>query len=258
MNFFRKSAIGRQNSFRFLLSAGICVIIRKKRSMKKILHHYQTSIGRKQIVAVTGLVLIFFLVGHLAGNLFLFAGPEAFNNYAKKLASLRPGLYVVEILLAVIFLIHIFVTYLLVLENVRSRPQPYHVRGGKAERSFAAQIMPFTGSVIMVFVAYHLWDFTFTAHDGAQSILKDGKNYGLYGLVYNAFSDPLHSTIYIIAMACIGFHLSHAIESFCQTFGWNHPKYTPRIRWFSNFFGMLIGWAYSAIPLYVLLRNLSH
>jgi len=226
--------------------------------MKKLLSHYQTSIGRKQIVATTGLLLIFFLVAHLAGNLLIFAGPETFNAYAKKLSSLRPGLYVVEVGLALIFIIHLFVTYLLVIENIRSRPVGYHARGSKGERSFAAQIMPFTGSIILAFVIYHLWDFTFTPHNGAQSILWDGKNYGLYGLVYNAFSDMLHSTIYIIAMACIGFHLSHGIESFCQTFGMNHPKYTPRIRWFSNFFGIMIWAAYSSIPVYILMKNLSH
>lgn len=226
--------------------------------MKKFLPSYRTSIGRKQIVALTGLFLILFLIAHLAGNLFIFAGPDAFNGYAKKLASFRPALYIFEVLLGLVFFIHMHVTYLLVIENVKARPVNYRVRGSKGERSFAAQIMPFTGAVILAFVFYHLWDFTFTPHHGAQSILKDGKDYGLYGLVYNSFSDPLHSTIYIIAMACIGFHLSHAIESFCQTFGMNHPKYTPRIRWFSNTFGVLIGWGFSMIPVYILVKNLSH
>lgn len=225
--------------------------------MKRIFSHYRSSIGRKQIVAVTGLLLIFYLVIHLAGNLLLLAGPEVYNNYGKKLVSLRPALYGAEFLLLVIFVVHMWVTYLLVMENIRSRGTVgYRVKGTKGERSFATQIMPYTGAIILAFVIYHLWDFTFVSPQSGRSIFADGVDYGLYGLVYNAFSDPVHSTIYIIAMMCIGFHLSHGISSFCQTFGIDHPKFTPAIRLFSYFFGALIGWSYSMIPLYVLVKNM--
>jgi len=225
--------------------------------MSKTTSYFQTSIGRKQTVAITGLLLILYLIAHLAGNLLIFAGPNVFNGYAGFLKSLRPGLYVIEVLLALIFLIHIFFTYMLVVDNVRARPKRYRINSQKSERSFATQIMPFTGTIILAFLFYHLWDFTFTPHDGAQSILPDGKNYGLYGLVYNAFSDPLHSTFYIIAMMCVGFHLSHGIESCCQTYGLANSKYMPTIRMFSQTFGVLVGWGFSMIPIYILVKNLS-
>jgi succinate dehydrogenase / fumarate reductase cytochrome b subunit len=224
--------------------------------MIKPLHHYQTSIGRKQIVGATGLLLILFICGHLVGNLLFFGGPDLYNGYAAFLAKLRPGLYVIEAILGLIFLTHIFVTYFLVYKNLKARPVGYKVVAQKADRSFAAQIMPFTGTIVLAFIFYHLWDFTFTTHEGAQSILHDGKNYGLYGLVYNSFSDWLHSTFYIIAMASIGFHLSHGVESFCQTYGFSHPKYTTRVRIFSNTVGILVGWGFSMIPVYVLIKNL--
>ncbi|MCB9771767.1 MAG: succinate dehydrogenase cytochrome b subunit [Candidatus Omnitrophica bacterium] len=224
--------------------------------MVKALQHYQTSIGRKQIVATTGLLLILFITGHLAGNLLILGGPDLYNSYAKFLTGLRPGLYFIEALLGLVFLIHIWVTYLLVITNIRSRPIGYRLNSPKGDRSLAAQIMPFTGSIIFAFLIFHLWDFTFTPHSGAASILRDGKDYGLYGLVYNAFSDPLHSTFYIIAMVCIGFHLSHGIESFCQTLGFKHPKHTQAIRLVSNLFGVMIGWGYSMIPVYVLIKNM--
>ncbi len=224
--------------------------------MIKSFRHYQTSIGRKQIVATTGLLLILFICGHLVGNLLFFGGPDLYNGYAAFLAKLRPGLYVIEGILALIFLTHILVTYFLVYKNMTARPVGYKMVSHKAERSFAAQIMPFTGTIVLAFIFYHLWDFTFTTHEGPQSILADGKNYGLYGLVYNSFKDWMHSTFYIIAMASIGFHLSHGVESLCQTYGFNHPKYISRVRLASNLFGILVGWGFSSIPVYVLIKNL--
>lgn len=224
--------------------------------MLRSFRHYQTSIGRKQLVATTGLLLILFICGHLVGNLLFFGGPDLYNGYAAFLAHLRPGLYIIEAILALIFLSHIFITYFLVYKNICARPVGYKIMTPKADRSFAAQIMPYTGSIILAFIIYHLWDFTFTVHEGAQSILRDGKNYGLYGLVYNCFSDWVHSTFYIIAMACIGFHLSHGVESLCQTYGFNHPKYAGKVRFASNLFGIVVGWGFSAIPVYVLIKNL--
>lgn len=224
--------------------------------MIKPFQHYQSSIGRKQIVATTGLLLIIFIIFHLIGNLLFFGGPDLYNGYAAFLAKMHPGLYVIEAVLALIILSHIFMTYVLVYQNIKARPVTYRLISPKAERSFAAQIMPYTGTVVLFFIFYHLWDFTFTPHNGSQSVLNDNVNYGLYGLVYHSFTDWVHSTIYIIAMACIGFHLSHGFESFCQTYGLIHPKYVPRVRFFSNLLGILVGWGFSIIPLYVLTKNM--
>ena len=88
--------------------------------MLKIIPNYQTSIGRKQIVATTGLLLILFIIGHLAGNLLIFGGPDLYNSYSAFLRNLRPGLYVIEVILGLIFLTHIFFTYL--LRQLRNLP----------------------------------------------------------------------------------------------------------------------------------------
>ena len=213
-----------------------------------------SSIGRKQIVAVTGLILILFVLGHLAGNLLIFLGPEAFNGYAEKLAHLRPGLYFVEIVLAWIFIIHMWVTALLVLGNIRSRPKEYKVIKPQGDRSWATQLMPYTGTIILLFIIWHLKDFTFADKNGGLSFLPDGQSYGLYGIVVNTFRNPTHSGLYIIVMFCLGLHLSHGVQSFLQTFGFNHPRLTPAIVQFSNFFALLIAVAYSSIPLYVMIK----
>ncbi len=223
--------------------------------MNFLSHCLQSSIAKKQIVAVTGLCLIGFVVGHLAGNLLIYLGPAAFNGYAHKLAGLRPGLYLVEVALLGIFLVHMFVTALLVLENRAARPIGYKAAGEKGKRSWATRLMPYTGSIILAFVIWHLLDFTFIDHKGPRSILSDGKSYELYGVVYNAFLDLVHSLLYIIAMIAVGLHLSHGVESFMQTFGFRHPVYAPMVKKFSSVFAILVTLGFSSIPVYVLMKN---
>ncbi len=223
--------------------------------MNQFQEYSHSSIGKKQIVALTGLILIGFVIVHLAGNLFIFGGPEVFNAYAKKLASLRPGLFVIEFVLLFVFLVHLYVTALLILQNFKARSIHYHVEKSQGERSLATRLMPHTGTIILLFVIWHMIDFTFVDHQGARSILKDGKSYGLYGVVYNAFSQPLHSLFYILAMIAVGLHLNHGIESFVQTFGFSHPSYFPFIKRLSHFLAFLVTVGYSTIPLFVLMRN---
>jgi len=215
----------------------------------------KSSIGKKQIVAVTGLFLILFVIGHLAGNLIMYLGPEAFNKYAEKLAGLRPWLYIVEIGLLVIFVIHMWFTALIVIENRMARPIGYAVHKSVGKRALDTRLMPYTGTILLAFVIWHIIDFTFVDKEGPLSVLADGRSYGLYGVVYNAFSDPLHSILYIIAMAALGLHLSHGIHSFIQTFGFSQPKYALMIRRTSNIVAAVITLAFSSIPVYILVKN---
>ncbi len=227
--------------------------------MSTFLKYFNSSLGKKQIVASTGLFLILFVVAHLAGNLFIFGGPEVFNGYAKKLASFRPALTIAEFGLLGIFLIHLYTTVLLVIQN-------YQARGGRAyaayqpvgQRSLATMLMPYTGTVIVAFVVWHLLDFTFVDHGGPLSILKDGTRAGLYGVVFNAFSNPWHSFGYILGVVAVGFHLAHGIQSFFQTFGFNHPRYTPGIKRISNLFSFLITILFCAIPIYIFLKSMCY
>ncbi len=222
--------------------------------MLRFLQYYQTSLGKKQIVASTGLFLILFVIVHLAGNLFIFGGPDIFNAYAKKIAGLRPFLYLLELGLLFLFLLHLYTTTLLVLENIQSRGiSRYSVYQPVGQRSWATRLMPYTGLMIFAFVIWHLLDFTFVDHQGPRSILKDGQSYGLYGVVYNAFSDPLHSFLYIIAMIAVGLHFNHGIQSFFQTFGWLSPSNESIIKKISHFSGTMVALVYSMLPIHVLL-----
>ncbi len=224
--------------------------------MNTNLHSYfQSSIGRKQIVATSGLLLILFLLGHLAGNLLIYLGPDAYNAYSKKLMSLRPGLYLIELALLWIFVVHMWFTAILVLENIKARGEKgYTVSKAVGNRSWATRLMPYTGTIILIFVVSHLLDFTFTAHEGPKSTVH-GVDLGLYGLVFNTFKDPLHSLWYIIAVCCLGLHLSHGIQSFVQTFGYNHPTGTPLAKKLSNLLAIAIVLLYCSLPIYILFKR---
>ena len=213
------------------------------------------SITKKQIVAATGLGLIGYVIAHLAGNLLIYKGPAALNGYAEFLASLRPGLFFIEFILLGIFVVHMYFTYLVVLENILARGTGYKVYKSVGERSWATRLMPYTGTVILAFVVWHIFDFTLTDHHGVRSVVG-GQSLGLYGVVYNSFRNPVHSGLYIVAMMCLGLHLSHAIQSCFQTFGFNHEKYTPFIEKASNSLGLIIAVGYITIPMWVLVDSM--
>ena len=225
--------------------------------MNQFTGYLNSSIGKKQIVATTGLLLIIFLLGHLAGNLFIYGGPGAYNHYAKTLNSFHPFLYVIEYGLLVVFLIHIYFTALVVFENIQARGGRYTVYKSVGERSWATRLMPYTGTYVLGFVIWHVLDFTFIDHNGPRSVMPDGVGRELYGVVYNAFMDPLHSLLYIIAMLCLGLHLAHGIQSFFQTYGLSQDR-LPAIKKISNLAALIIALAYSSIPVYVLVDSLKY
>jgi succinate dehydrogenase / fumarate reductase cytochrome b subunit len=221
----------------------------------------RSSIFRKQVIAVTGIAMVGFLVAHLSGNLLIYAGPEAFNKYSEKVASFGPLLWVMRVGLIACVLLHVVLTLKLVQENRAARPQSYAVAEPKGQRSLGALIMQYTGIFILIFLCLHLYDFTFSNKHGPHSVvpgLSNGESLGLFGVVWNSFkfTDPLgwiRIPVYLIAVTGVGLHLSHAIQSVVQTLGFNHPKYTPIIRKVSIVFGAVIGLGFGMIPVYVML-----
>ncbi len=211
--------------------------------------YFSSSIGKKQTVAVTGFMLILFLIMHLAGNCFIYAGPETFNKYAATLESLGPVLKLIEWALTAVFAIHIAFTAMVVIENKKSRPVGYAASHYK-ERSLATRLMPYTGIILLVYICTHLFDFTFADTTTAISIFQNHQ-LGLYGLVVRSFMNPIKLVWYLIAMSAVGFHLSHAIQSLLQTFGVSHPAYTSFFRKLSLGLGVGIALGFSIIPLYV-------
>lgn len=207
------------------------------------------SITKKQIAAITGILMIGFLLGHLTGNFLIFKGPDAINDYAKFLASLGPVLWIMRIGLIVAFVTHMVLTVWITVENRIARGKGYAVKKTHTEsKSIAQRTMPLTGSIIFAYLIYHLLDFTFAEHTG----IINGQDQGLYGLIINTLSQPIHATIYIIALIGIGLHLTHSIQSVFQTFGVVKPESLPKLQKISLILGLAISAGYISIPLYIL------
>lgn len=218
----------------------------------------RSSILRKQLIAVTGLALVGFVIAHLAGNATFFFGPTAFNDYAHKMQSLGPLLWIMRGGLITVATVHVVFTLALVYENRRARPRRYKRSKAKGDRSWATRTMVYSGLLIVAFLALHLTDFTFAAKDGPRSVIdgvNDDANLELFGLVWTSFKQWWRAGFYVLAMAAVGAHLSHAIQSVFQTFGLNHERYTPWIRRFSVALGVLVAFGFSAIPIYVFLAD---
>lgn len=212
-----------------------------------------SSITKKQIVAVTGLMLIVFIIGHLVGNLLIYGGPDLFNGYAETLDRLRPLTTIIEFMLAGVFLTHIYFTVLVVQENIKARGgyQRYAVDKAVGNRSIAARLMPVSAFYIFIFLLWHIFDFTLADDEGVRSIIA-GKSLGIYGVVVNSFKDPLHSLAYIVAVSFVGLHLAHGMQSVVQTWGIDHSKFSKQLITISRVFGFIVAILFSSLPIYVM------
>lgn len=211
------------------------------------------SISKKQIVALTGLMLILFITGHLIGNLLIYGGPDLFNGYAEKLDHLRPLTTIVEFILAAIFIVHIYFTATLAKENIKARGgfKRYAVDKASGDRSIAARLMPLSGIYIFCFLIWHIFDFTLADDEGPRSLIA-GRSYEIYGVVINSFKDPVHSILYIVAVCFIGLHLAHGVQSVVQTWGIDRSKLAKPLVLTSRVFGFVIAMAFASLPIYVM------
>jgi succinate dehydrogenase / fumarate reductase cytochrome b subunit len=202
-----------------------------------------SSVGKKMLMALTGLGMIGFLAGHLLGNMMAFAGADAFNHYAEKLHSMQPYLSVFNIGLATLGLVHIAVGSLLFFENLRARPKSYKVTQNPGGRTIGSNTMPYTGVLILVFVISHLLKFTFVDKSVAP----------IYQQMAAAFSNPLWVIFYVAAMVVVAVHLSHGSWSLFQTFGLNHPRYMPLIMKLGLAVACVFGIGFGIVPIFIMI-----
>lgn len=219
-------------------------------------HVLRSSVFRKQIVAVTGLLMVLFIISHLAANLLIFIGPEALNGYTEVLHTLPELLWVARLGLIAALVAHVYFTLKLVLENRKSGGAGrYAVEASRrGDIPFARKFMALTGLIVFFFLFFHLNDFTIAEKTGVQTEIN-GEEYGLYGLVWNSFKNPLRDVFYIVAVCCVGMHLTHGIQSLFQSIGFHHERWTPIIMKTSVALGAVIAIGFSIIPIYVLVRG---
>jgi len=218
---------------------------------------YQSSIGKKITVAVTGVILIVFIVGHLLGNLEIYLGQDHTNWYAEFLRSTGPLLWIVRIILLVAVIGHIVATVQLTVENRRAKPKKYAVKAPQAS-TLASRTMIYSGLLVLCFVIYHLLHFTFQTTNPEFRTLTDAQGrHDVYHMVILGFRQPLISSFYILALFLLSMHLSHGFASVAQTLGINNRKVTGLISIGGQVFSWLIFMGYVSIPIMILLRILK-
>lgn len=177
-----------------------------------------TSIGRKAVMAASGLLLGGFMLVHLAENLLLFKGEAAYNGWVDLLLS-NPVTPFLELGLLVIFLAHIITGVWVRIEDFINAPRGYEARKWQGGRTIGSATMLYTAAAILAYLAYHMLTFRFVDH-----------TMGFYQMVTAAFRSPVFTAIYIGGSVALALHLSHGMQSAFQTLGLNHPKYTPLIK----------------------------
>ena len=204
-----------------------------------------SSIGKKITMAITGTLLILFIIMHLLGNLTLYWGETAFMNYAGTLESFKPIIRVIEVILALIFIIHIINGVRLWYGNKAAKQKDYAINAKSKNSDIFSRTMIWSGSIVFIFLVIHLRTFWYPNNFG-------GSTESLYAIVTGWFSDPVYSSFYILAMILLGFHLNHGFQSAFQTFGWNHKKYFPLIKSVGTIYAIIMALGFASLPIYFL------
>jgi len=215
---------------------------------------YRSSVGKKMIVAITGIILILFVIGHLLGNLQIFIGPDWINGYSQHLRDLGPLLWAIRLFLLTAVIVHIYVTIQLAIENRRARPEAY-VDRQYVKATFASRHMVMSGLIVLAFIVYHLAHFTFRKTDPRFALLKPDPlgHYDVYSMMVYGFQNYFVSGFYVLGLFLLTLHLSHGSSSFFQSLGLNDNKLTPRLALGGRVFAWLLFAGYTSIPVAILL-----
>ena len=202
-----------------------------------------SSIGKKLVMAITGVALMLFLIIHFAGNMFLYGGKSAFNGYVGILHLVKPLIRVIEVILAAVFIFHMFNGVRLWIENKIARPVQYAINGSRKNTTLFSRTAFITGSLVFIFLVIHLktiwYQFNFL-----------GEEQDLYEITVTWLRTWWYSALYFIAVILLGFHLDHGFQSAFQTFGWNHNKYFPFIKKLGTAYALIITIGFASIPVY--------
>ncbi|HEY0965743.1 MAG TPA: succinate dehydrogenase cytochrome b subunit [Opitutaceae bacterium] len=238
---------------------------------------FRSSIGRKFLMAASGLILVGFVIGHLVGNLQIFSHPDKINGYAQFLHDLGPLLWVARIGLIVAVIIHVWMAVALTLENRKARGANDYGVKNTIQATLASRTMRWTGFVVLAFIVYHLAHFTL---GGAQAatfksnlplytlqndyyvagfpVVKAGAEVlDVHSMVIYGFKNALVSVFYIIAVGLLSFHLVHGADSMFQTLGWRSYKWAGALRKAVVVLCVAYFLANLAIPASVLLGKVS-
>ncbi len=217
-----------------------------------------SPVGRKFVMSISGIALVLFVIVHLLGNLTLYVpdGGETFNRYAAGFDAIGPALYVIELGLLAVIVIHIGWGITTALKNRKARPDDYAVsvnsKGGPSNLSLASKNMIVTGVALGIFLVVHIWHFRIRKIYVADNTEIDGQQHAdLYALVHTAFSDPFWVAFYVGAMVFFGFHLRHGFWSTLQSLGAMKPEWSKGIYALGFLVAVVLTVGFMGIPLYI-------
>jgi succinate dehydrogenase / fumarate reductase, cytochrome b subunit len=222
------------------------------RTGSRALRLYRSTIGKKAVMAVSGIVFLLFLLLHMLGNLKIFIGKTDYNNYAAWLRTMgspalppNTGLIILDIILIVCVLLHIGSAVELALRARRARPVRY--AGGRPPQSYASRTVRVGAILIVLFIIYHLLDLT--------ALVVNPKNIpgDPYDNVIADFHNPLVTIFYVVCLIVIGFHIRHGIWSATQTLGWGNARRQRAVNVFAITFSVILIAGFLAVPLGVVI-----
>ena len=222
---------------------------------------FKSSLGRKYLMALSGLFLCTFLIVHCIGNLQLFKddGGQAFNEYTYFMTH-NPLIKIVSYVNYILILLHVIDGFSLVMANRKARPQAYKYVNQSKSSTWSSRNMGILGTLILIFLVVHMRTFWFEMKFGSMPIINyDGSDIAykdMYKIVAEAFTQVWYVALYVICMFALAFHLFHGFQSAFQTFGINHHRYTPVIKAIGvGVFAIIIPALFAAMPLFFLLNN---
>lgn len=222
----------------------------KQKNKKK--QQIVSSLTKKYIMAAAGLFLMLFLVLHLFTNLLMLVGDDgkAFDN-AVEFLTLNPIIKVMEYVLFTGFFIHILIGVILEIYNYRARPIKYK-EPLRTEVSPFSRFMIHTGIIILIFLVLHMFHFFFVKLGYVATPASASSEMDFYNMAIELFRNPLYTAVYLISFLFLGFHLKHAFQSVFQTFGLQHSRYTPFIKFLGTLYAIAIAVGFAIIPIYFL------
>ncbi|MGY3802725.1 succinate dehydrogenase cytochrome b subunit [Pigmentibacter ruber] len=212
-----------------------------------------SSIGKKYFMALTATVWSLFVMVHMLGNILIFVSAEAYNKYSHALTS-NPVIYLAELFLVLVLLIHAFTGFTLFIRNRSTKPKFYSVTPVRVKSaSISSRTMIYTGTIILAFIIWHLITFKwgemyFVTYDGIQ--MRD-----IYKLVVEKFKDPFYVASYSVIMILIGVHLYHGVQSIFQSLGISHPRYNKFFKYFGYTYAVVVAAGFFSQPIYVFLAR---
>lgn len=219
---------------------------------------YGSTVGRKLVTGATGLLLVGFLITHLLGNLTLYKSDgTAFNTYVEKLHSFGSLLTAAEMGLAGLFIVHILNSLWIARTNARARPKGYatglRTKGGHSRSSVASRRMAVTGSLLLIFLILHIWQFRFGPGmaEGYTVQLKGEEVRDLHRLVIEVLRNPLWMGTYVAVMVFLAMHIRHGFWSAFQTLGAMNPRFNDGVSIAALALALFLGAGFLFIPVWI-------